>query len=105
MFDGASAPVLLLTTYGGSCFFNLSGPHRVVRRRNNGTVYGMLGKMLAHNNHSLSVTIITNSVSLKILQKETRIYRSMETEDGQGFGRAPSYSHLLLRDAQAQPQT
>lgn len=110
MFDGASALVLLFTTYGGSYFFNLSGPHRVVRRRNNGTVYGMLGKMLAHNNHFLSVAIITNTFAFKLSKsqnttKGTHIYRSMESEDGQGFRQAPSYSHLLLRDAQAQPQT
>lgn len=76
MFDRASALALLFTTDGGSYVFNLSGPHRVVRRRNNGTVYGMLGKMLAHNNHSLSVAIITNTFAFKLSQSQNTTKRN-----------------------------
>lgn len=70
MFHGASALLLLFTTYSGSHCFHLNGPRRVVGRRNNGTVYEMLNKMLAHNHHSIRLAIITNKFAFKLSKSQ-----------------------------------
>lgn len=113
MFHRASALLLLFATDSGSHCFHPNGPHRVVGRRNNGTVYEMLSKMLAHNHHSTRAAIITNKFAFKLTKSQNPTKGSsylqkhrLRMDRGSG-GPEPSgsYNHLLLREQRFPKET